>query len=311
MANLFNLQIKIKGAFMAPFFTLLCLAHLSGYAQTEKNTDYIDYDELTGNVLQHLKEAQAKARFIGSAGLREQALKLPLDSKARVSVLIAPGNQQMQGTQMVNDRRDGVLMIYKYFTATAREPEKVQLYATATALTEDGVCVSNWHVFMGMVQPEEMLAANDSVTFVVTLKGDIYPIERILSFNKNADAAIFKIKTGFDHLSPIPLGNELAVGETVHTLSNPEQYVYYYSKGVVARKTANHKIGPMGNRMEITADYAKGSSGGPILDDKGNMAGMVSTTYSIYAHDQPQMNLQMVVKKTIPAQSIRMLIQVQ
>ncbi|EHQ25234.1 S1 family peptidase [Mucilaginibacter paludis] len=296
---------------MVPLFILLWLAHLSGYAQTEKSTDYVDYDELTGNVLKQLKAAQTKVPFTGSAGLREQALKLPPDSKARVSLLAAPGKKEIPATQIVNDRKDGVLMVYKYFTATAKEPEKIQLYATATALTEDGVCVSNWHVFMGMVQPEVTLAANDSLTFVVTLKGDIYPIERILAFSKAADAAIFKINTGARRLSPIPLGTDLAVGETVHTLTNPEQYIYYYSKGVVARKTADHKIGPMGNRMEITADYAKGSSGGPILDNKGNMAGMVSTTYSIYAHDQPQINLQMVVKKTIPAQSIRSLIQVQ
>jgi serine protease Do len=311
MANRFNIQIKANRAIVAALFMFLWLAHVPGYAQTERSNDYVDYDELTANLQKQFKTAQAKLPFIGSSGLRQQALKLPADSKAQVSQLAAPGKKEMPAAQIVNDRKDGVLMIYKYFTATAKEPEKIQLYATATALTEDGVCVSNWHVFMGMVQPEATLAANDSVTFVVTLKGDIYPIARILAFNKDADATIFKVNTGTGRLSPIPLGTDLAVGETVHTLTNPEQYLYYYSKGVVARKTANHKLGPMGNRMEITADYAKGSSGGPILDDKGNMAGMVSTTYSIYAHDQPQINLQMVVKKTIPVQSIRRLIQVQ
>ncbi|RKR81794.1 trypsin-like peptidase [Mucilaginibacter gracilis] len=311
MVNLFYLLIKKKKPVVVAFFIILCSPHFTLHAQSLQNDTYVDYDELMSNVLKNLKAAQAKTPFTGSASLRKQALLLPSDSKAPIRSLVKPGQKEMTAAQIIKDRRDGVLMIYKYYKATEKEPEKAQLYATASALTADGICVSNWHVFMGVVQPEETLAANDSVTFVVTLKGDVYPIQQILAFNKNADAAIFKINTGNAYLSPIPLGTELAVGETVHTLTNPEQYIYYYSKGVVARKTANHKIGAMGDRMEITADYAKGSSGGPILDDRGNMAGMVSTTHSIYAQDRPQVNLQMVIKTTIPAQSIRRLIQLE
>jgi serine protease Do len=310
MRSLFNLRIKTKGAFMVPFIVLLLSSQISAYAQTEKDDIYVDYNELIANVLTNLKAAQAKTTFISSAGLREQALTLPAESKARItSQLPKTATKELTGAQIVKARKNGVLMICKYLKTADGKPERIQLYATATALTSDGFCVSNWHVFMNFIQPGAKLPTNDSVTFVVNLKGDIYPIERVLAYNENADAAIFKINTGSDHLTTIPLGNDLAVGETVHTITNPEHYLYYYSKGVVARNTADHKTGPTGDRMEITADYAKGSSGGPILDDKGNMAGMVSTTHSIYAQDMPQVNLQMVIKTTIPVRSIRRLIQ--
>ena len=38
--------------------------------------------------------------------------------------------------------------------------------------------------------------------------------------------------------------------------------------------------------MQITADYARGSSGGPILDREGNLVGLVSSTSPVY-YDSP------------------------
>lgn len=294
---------------MVSLFILLMVSQFSVYAQAEKEDIYVDYNELLGNILTNLKAAQAKTPLLGSAQLRKQTLTLPSDAKARISPLTKPGRKELTGAQIIQARKDGVLMVCKYFKAAEGKPERIQLHATATAITEDGFCASNWHVFMNFIQRDAELPTTDSITFVVSLKGDIYPIERVLAYNENADAAIFKINTGNNRLSPVPLGAALAVGETVHALTNPGDYLYYYSKGVVARNTADHKTGPMGDRMEITADYAKGSSGGPILDDRGNMVGMVSTTHSIYAQERPQANLQMVIKTTIPVRSIRSLIQ--
>ena len=59
----------------------------------------------------------------------------------------------------------------------------------------------------------------------------------------------------------------------------------------------------------MTADFAKGSSGGPIMDDRGNMVAMVSCIRAIYYSQQPPYYLQMNVKLTIPVSSLRMLMQ--
>jgi hypothetical protein len=60
--------------------------------------------------------------------------------------------------------------------------------------------------------------------------------------------------------------------------------------------------------LEITAEYAIGSSGGPVLDERGNAIGMVCATDTIFADAQKKEDPQAVVRTCVPAESILRLI---
>lgn len=63
--------------------------------------------------------------------------------------------------------------------------------------------------------------------------------------------------------------------------------------------------------MTITADFAKGSSGCPVLDECGAVVGIVNNTESIYYDDdgkKKQTDLQMVVKNATPSWAVRPMI---
>lgn len=58
--------------------------------------------------------------------------------------------------------------------------------------------------------------------------------------------------------------------------------------------------------MSVTADFANGSSGAPILNENGNVVGMVESTLPIYfcGGNDRQKHLQMIMKKCVPARCI-------
>lgn len=170
--------------------------------------------------------------------------------------------------------------------------------ATAWCIREDGLLVTNHHVL-----DEEKAEA----WAVCTREGEVLPLEEVLAANPEDDIAIFRVATR--GLTALPLGDDAAVGSPVRVVSHPDKKLYVLTSGIVSRYYKGHRHGgPSPLRMAITADYAKGSSGGPVLNPEGAVVGMVLSTRSIYYDHNPDgepTNLQMVIKATVPVASIR------
>jgi S1-C subfamily serine protease len=195
------------------------------------------------------------------------------------------------------------------------------LTGTAFAIAEDGVCVTNYHVLKDIIRPDDN--NTDSVYFIVTPDRKVYFMDSILAWSQNNDLAVFKVNTQGDRLSPIPLGKPAQVGAPVFCISHPIGYFYYFSKGMVSRNVtidslqasagySQHGKPPI--RMEITADYAIGSSGGPVLDQFGNLAGIIAATMTIVGgvadmSGQQVAQPQMVVRDTAPVEALAGLLQ--
>jgi S1-C subfamily serine protease len=142
-------------------------------------------------------------------------------------------------------------------------------------------------------------------------EGKTYPVLEILAADKAADIAIFRVKA--DDLAPLALGSPAEIGSGVRVISHPDRRFFMQTSGEVSRyhQQPARKNQPATVWMNITADYAKGSSGGPVIDDAGKVVGMVSSTQSIYYESnngQPKGALQMVVKNCVPAAAIRALL---
>ena len=117
--------------------------------------------------------------------------------------------------------------------------------------------------------------------------GEVYLVNEIVASNQAADLAIVKVDTKGKKLKPLALGNTAKVGEEVFVLSNPAPMINYFTTGKVAR----NYLSPSNKRnrlpqTDITADYAAGSSGAPIVDRFGNLVCTVSATNSIYYNPQ-------------------------
>ena len=172
--------------------------------------------------------------------------------------------------------------------------------ASAFAIGKEGIIVTNHHVLEK--DDGEILGAMD-------YRGNVYSIEKVLAANEEDDLAILKLRNA--ELTPMALGKPANVGSDVWVISHPDRKMYMMTKGMVSRyNMILDKNRKPGRRMSITADYAKGSSGAPVFNRKGQVVGVVSSTNSIYYNivNGKKENLQMVVKNCIPVASIHRLI---
>ena len=196
------------------------------------------------------------------------------------------------------------------------------VFASAWVLTADGVLVTNWHVFDKL--KSDYFGAADHT-------GKVYPLVDILAADKTADVAVVKVAA--EGLTPLPLASAPAkVGAWIGVLSHPGNQLFTFTQGTVTRYARNKSDDGKTERwMNVSADYAGGSSGGPVLDRFGNVVGMATLTTNIdFADDEdakpkpppekekdkgdkkddsPASTLQMVVKSTVPATVMRTLIE--
>jgi hypothetical protein len=104
------------------------------------------------------------------------------------------------------------------------------------------------------------------------------------------------------------LREDAPVGSPVTVISHPEYHFYTLTAGIIARYDQHSHGRETRFRMDITADFAKGSSGAPILDEHGNAVGMVVSTQPVFHQDDKTETVQMVFKHCAPAALIRRLV---
>jgi S1-C subfamily serine protease len=123
--------------------------------------------------------------------------------------------------------------------------------------------------------------------------------------------AILKIDA--DGLTPLPVATaaEAApVTAPIGIISHPAHHFYSYTAGVVSRRTTMRLSGHAVDTIAVTAEYARGSSGAPVFNSRGQVVAIVKSTDSVYhsLKDGKPQNLQMVFKICIPSTSLLELI---
>ena len=166
-------------------------------------------------------------------------------------------------------------------------------------LIAENLLVTNYHV---VNQPERSALA------VRMFDGRVFMVESVVVASERYDLAVVRIpNTG---ITPIALGQAAPVGAKVDLISHPNQNFYTLSEGRVARYFITKRDKKTVPAMAITADFGRGSSGAPVLNEAGEVVGIAASTESLYytEDDGDQKNLQMVFKNCVPVSQLRELI---
>jgi len=143
-------------------------------------------------------------------------------------------------------------------------------------LTDDGVIATCHHV----VTPREDV--KEGYLIVVDTEGKVTPVTGVIASNEEMDTAVLRATGGTFHA--MPLNDQVRPGDAAYCLSDPMGYNGYFSEGMVNRfyRMPEGKGTPEEDlRLNVSTDWAPGSSGSPVLDECGNVIGHVSTISAI------------------------------
>ncbi len=129
----------------------------------------------------------------------------------------------------------------------------------------DGEVASNLHVVEGAARGYAKIIGQKAK----------YDIEGITAVDPERDLVVLKISGA--RAGALALGNSesIQVGETVYAVGNPQGLEGTFSQGIVSsiREVGTDKL------LQITAPISPGSSGGPVLNGKGEVIGVSVATF--------------------------------
>ena len=190
------------------------------------------------------------------ARLNTNLLKQPLPASCALRTAPAPA-RALAPEEMAGAVESGVVVIGGI--VSIRGVPQLSLTATGFFLTESGALATCWHVVDTL--------GHAGLT-VLTRDGQVFPVSKVLAVNTNSDLAILQVEgRGF---TPLPVAATTPpTGSPVWVLGHPFPWYYMLTSGIVS---GDYSIGQGPSELRflsITADFANGSSGSPVLNQSG------------------------------------------
>jgi S1-C subfamily serine protease len=190
-------------------------------------------------------------------------------------------HQRLSTTEMYEHLRQSTLAVGSFYKC----PDCGEWHFNSSAgfvVGEGGVICTCCHV----VQAEDK-GVQESYLVAADSTGHVYPVQSVLAADTESDTCLLKIDAA--GLKPLGLRPGVSPGERVFCLSHPGGYFFMFSQGMVARVNIrrNEVVDEHGQTnglltrpivcLNVTTEFAPGSSGAPVVDEEGNVVGQVAS----------------------------------
>ncbi|NLT71734.1 MAG: trypsin-like peptidase domain-containing protein [Verrucomicrobiaceae bacterium] len=159
----------------------------------------------------------------------------------------------------------------------------------------DGLALTNYHV----------LDNRQGIVFgAMTDDGTVHAIGEIVAASQKDDIALIRLRDA-ENLPHVPLRYTVATGDELFVISHPDGFFHTFTKGHLSRKYLTPET--KAPRLQISAGFAKGSSGAGIFNAAGELVGLATATHSIYSGtgEESPGHVQMIIQSGVPISSIR------
>ena len=228
------------------------------------------------------KVTAASAKLLHGGKLKSsESMRRQVHSRG-ASVRLAPvGHDKVAAPDLYERLRESTLAVGAYYKCP--DCGKWHFNSSAGFVVGPGGIISTCcHVVLGEEEDvkESYLVAADST-------GRVFPVESVVAADTEADTCFLKIDAA--NLKPLPLRTGVRPGERVYCLSHPGGYHFMFTEGLVARlnRKRNEVLDEHGQTnglltrpilfLNVTAEFAPGSSGAAIVDEAGNVVAQVAS----------------------------------
>lgn len=255
----------------------------AGCATAGALTNGVVHDDQVEDTLRRAREKMlAGGKFVSMTNLMTQLgrkkCRLELPNLAAAS----------SSPEMFERVRPGVLVVASLYKCKKCADWHV-MPATGFVLTASGAFATCYHV---VNQPDH------AVMVVMTGDGRLCGVRAVLAADEAHDVAILQLDG--DGFTPLPLSTNAPVGSRVFVMGHPEGQFYTLTEGIVSRYFTGQKETGEAVMMGITADFGRGSSGCPVLNERGEVVAMADNVVTSDA----KTGAKMIFKNARPVRAV-------
>ena len=236
----------------------------------------IDDDAYSERVVKAAEKLRHEHKLVSLDSLRAQVRNKGFPLK-----LVPPSQEKLNPPDLCDRLRQSTLAVGTIYKC----PDCGGWHFSSSSgfvIGEEGIVCTCCHVIL-----EEDEEIKEAYVVAADASGRVFPVQAVVAADMDADTCFLSIHaTG---LKALPLRTGVRAGEPVYCLSHPGGYFFMFTQGMVARlnqrtnaETKEHSRSKTSISrpillLNITAEFAPGSSGAPIVDPSGNVVGQVAS----------------------------------
>lgn len=188
--------------------------------------------------------------------------------------------QPLSGREVARLARERYINVGWFYHCTRCDHWHLKLCG-AYPVANDAIATA-WHV----TNPPDTL--KEGYFVAIDSAQNFLPITGVIAGDPASDTIVIRTKGA--NLKPLALNDAIEVGDAAFCFSNPLQERNYFSSGIVNRLHLERDNGakstagapPSQLRLNVSTDWAPGSSGAAVLDACGNIIGHVATINPLF-----------------------------
>jgi hypothetical protein len=236
----------------------------------------VDDDEYLDKIVTACSNLLHKGQLKSLPALREQ-----VQTKGHSITLAGLAHDKLAPPDVCDRLRESTLAVGSYYKC----PDCGQWHFNSSSgfvVASNGIVATCCHVITAEDDgvKESYLAAAD-------FAGHVFPVQSVIAADTEADTCFIQIDAL--NLRPLALRSDVRAGERVYCLSNPGGNHFMFTQGMVARINRRRDELPDEHDnskstftrpllfLNVTTEFAPGSSGAAIVDESANVVGQVSS----------------------------------